>query len=532
MMNARVILNKLIELTGFKAVLLVIGIGGLSSLAFPPTYCIPILLFTFPLLLLRIDQATSWKKAFAQGYWFGFGLHTVGLSWLVNAILIRAQDFWWLVPIVSPLCAILLAFWTGLVGALYYWIRPSGWRKIFVFAGLWTLCDMSRAILLSPSWWNPVLTGFPWNPLGSAWEIPGYVGDILIQPAAWVGVDGLTLFTVLLVLLPIYGCKGWVSLIVAMICWVGAGWVRLSPAPVAQQDTPIVALIQGNIAEDDKINNTDPRRIFQNYLSLTKEGMQKALQLQKQQVIPNRPVLFAWPESSFPGDIAYDSVARTVLMQQAKGAAAGILGAITRDEQGHIHNSLVVLKPEDGAIIAQYDKAKLVPFGESQPWYIPFHIVPGSPLTPGKGVETIPLAGVSSFGPLICYEVIFSGQVIDSSHRPKWLLNLTNDAWYGNSAGPRQHLAAVRLRAVEEGIPIVRVANTGISAVFDPYGREMVRIGWGIRADKAVALPGSLSGTLFSHVGRWIPFIISMIYVLFGIIFPNYKKRMLPTTEA
>ncbi|CAI3931227.1 apolipoprotein N-acyltransferase [Commensalibacter papalotli (ex Botero et al. 2024)] len=519
MMNARNFFDKLVHITGFKAFLLLIAIGGLSSLAFPPTYCLVLLLFTFPLLLLRIEQAKSWKSAFAQGYWFGFGLHTIGLSWLINAILIRAQDFWWLVPIVSPLCAILLAFWTGTVGAIYYWLRPRGWIRIPLFAGLWTLCDMSRSILLPPTWWNPILTGFPWNPLGSAWEIPGKVGNILIQPAAWVGVDGLTFLTIILVLMPIYGRKGWFALVGGLVCWFGFGSFRLSPAPAAQQDTPIVALIQGNIEEDDKINNTDPRRIFQNYLFLTAQGMQEALQLQKQQKIPNRPIIFAWPESSFPGDIAFDVMARSILMQNAKGAAAGILGAITRNDQGQIHNSLVVLNPEDGAIISEYDKAKLVPFGESQPWYIPFHIVPGSPLTPGKGVETIQLSGVSSFGPLICYEVIFSGQVVDSKNKPKWLLNLTNDAWYGNSAGPRQHLAAVRLRAVEEGLPIVRVANTGISAVFDPYGRELSRIGWDIRAAKVAALSGSLPWTVFSYGGRWIPLFMSLISILFGIVF-------------
>lgn len=516
MVNARVIIDKFIHLTGFKGFCLLVGIGGMSSLSFPPTYCVPILLFTFPILLLRIQNAKSRKNAFAQGYWFGFGLHTIGLSWLVNAILIRAQDFWWLVPIVSPLCAILLAFWTGLVGVIYYWLRPSGLGKALLFAGLWTICDMSRAILLPPTWWNPVLTGFPWNPLGSAWEIPGKLGNILIQPAAWIGVDGLTFLTVFLALLPIYGRKGWVSLVGSIVCWVIVGFIRLSPAPIAQKDTPIVALIQGNIAEDDKINNTDPRRIFENYLSLTEKGMQEALTLQAEQAISNRPIIFAWPESAFPGAIQYDSMARSVLMQAAKGATAGILGAITRDDQEHIYNSLVVLSPDDGSIVTQYNKTKLVPFGESQPWYIPFHVVPGAPLTPGGGVESIHLPGVGAFGPLICYEVIFSGQVVDEKNRPQWLLNLTNDAWYGNSSGPRQHLAAVRLRAVEEGIPIVRVANTGISAVFDPYGREIARIGWNVHAEKAVALPSCLPPTLFSQGGRLIPLIISILCILWG----------------
>ncbi|MDI2091728.1 apolipoprotein N-acyltransferase [Commensalibacter oyaizuii] len=516
-------MNNIVSLRGFKGLLSLVFVGGMSALAFPPTYFIPILFFTFPILLLRLQAVTSWKAAFAQGYWFGFGLHTVGLVWLVNAILIRAQDFWWLVPIVSPLCAVLLAFWTGLATLIYYSISPLKWFRLFVFAGIWTICDMSRAILLPPTWWNPVLTGFPWNPLGSCWEFPGRVGDYFIQLAAFIGVDGLTFLTVLLVLLPLYGRKGMILLLGGIGCWLFIGYLRLAPAPPAQKDTPIVALIQGNIAEDDKINNTDSRCIFDNYLALTRQGVHDALVLQREQIIPSRPILFAWPESAFPGNVEIEVIARSMIMQSGKGAAFGIIGAITYDEKQHLYNSSVVLDPDNGAIIASYNKAKLVPFGESQPWYIPFHIVPGSTLTPGKGVDTLHLPGISAFGPLICYEVIFSGQVIDIHDKPKWLLNLTNDAWYGDSAGPRQHLAAVRLRAVEEGIPIVRVANTGISAVFDPYGREMARIGWDVRAAKAVALPGALPVTLFAVGGRWIPFGLSCLFILIGIL--HRKKR-------
>ena len=511
-------LDKWHDLKGWQGALYLTGLGGISALAFPPTYFIFILFFSFPLLLHSIDRSKNWKCALMKGYWFGFGLHTIGLSWLVNAILIRAQDFWWLVPIVSPLCAILLALWTGLPTLFYYWIKPSKKLKIFVFAGLWTVCDMSRAVMLPPNWWNPVLTGFPWNPLASTWEIPGRIGDIFIQTASLIGVDGLTLITVILVLLPLYGKKGWM-IIAGTICGLALfGSYRLvEKPPITDNNTPIVALIQGNIAEDDKIANTDPRRIFQKYMQLTSDAVVQAVTLRQELGQFERPIIYAWPESSFPGSIQYDDAARKVMMQNNPDASFGIIGAITQQEPNVLYNSLVVLRQPDGAIDHVYNKVKLVPFGESQPWYIPFHVVPGQVLTPGEGNVTLNLSRVSSFAPLICYEVIFSGQILDYKNRPKWILNLTNDAWYGNSAGPRQHLAAARLRAVEEGIPVVRVANTGISAVYDSYGRKISQIDWGVKGVRAVALPGALSFTLFSLGHRFIPFCLSLICIFTGV---------------
>lgn len=520
-------LDKWHNFSGWRNVSYLIFLGGISALAFPPTYCFFVLLVSFPFLVRSLDYAKNWKSAFIKGYSFGFGMHTIGLLWLVNAILIRAQDFWWLVPIVAPVCALLLAFWTGMSTLCYYWINPSTKINILVFAGLWTICDMSRAILLPPDWWNPVLTGFPWNPLASIWEIPGRIGDIFIQPAAFIGGDGLTLITVILALLPLYKRKGWILL----ACSIGGlalfGLCRLTEKPLkAEVNTPIVAMVQGNIAEDDKIANTDPRHIFQNYMQLTSEAVGQAVML-RQKLQTDRPIIFAWPESSFPGNIQYDDMARQVMMQNNPDALFGIIGAITQQKNGALYNSLVVLSQPDGNIEHIYNKVRLVPFGESQPWYIPFHVVPGQTLTPGAGNITLNLSKVSSFSPLICYEVIFSGQIINYKNRPKWVLNLTNDAWYGNSAGPRQHLAAARLRAVEEGLPIVRVANTGISAVYDSYGRKISQIDWGVKGVRAVALPGALSFTFFSIGQRFIPLFLSVVCIFIGMIEKFLFRRIL-----
>lgn len=518
-------LDRMLSLKGWKGILFMLGLGGISALSFPPTYCVFILFFTFPALVIRIDHARTWKGAFFQGYWFGFGLHTVGLVWLVNAILIRAHDFWWLIPVVSPLCAVLLALWTGMAALFYYWIAPEGGYRIPVFAGLWTVCDMTRAIVLSPQGWNPALTSFPWNPLGSGWEFPGRIGDIFIQFASVVGVDGLTLLMVALALCPLYGRKGFLVAAGGIVVLALFGWYRI-PSRFSMTDVkmPVVVMVQGNIAEDDKIANTDPRRVFQTYMELTSEGVRQAVQLRNTLSV-QRPIVFAWPESAFPGDIELDAEARQVMMRNNPEAVAGMIGAVRRQGSERFYNSMVLLKQPDGLIDSYYDKVDLVPFGEFQPWYIPFHVVPGMSLTPGQGKKTIAFPGINPFSPLICYEIIFSGQIIASHERPRWMLNLTNDAWYGDSAGPRQHLAAVRLRAVEEGIPVVRVANTGISAVYDPYGRNIAQIGWGIKGEKPVILPDALPSTIFASVHRLIPLFLSVICILSGFLRKIFRKN-------
>jgi apolipoprotein N-acyltransferase len=173
-------------------------------------------------------------------------------------------------------------------------------------------------------------------------------------------------------------------------------------------------------------------------------------------------------------------------------------------------------KEEDGI----YDKWHLVPFGEYEPgWFpAPFQVVPGGGFRPGPGPRTLHVPGLPPVGPLICYEAIFSGQVVDAADRPAWLVNITNDAWFGNSTGPRQHLAAARMRAVEEGLPLMRAANTGISAAFDPRGHVLARLGMDRAGVLVVDLPPALPPTLFAQLGLWIPALIGGVALGFGLV--------------
>ncbi|AZV39244.1 apolipoprotein N-acyltransferase [Komagataeibacter xylinus] len=488
---------------GWRADLVMVLAGGLYALGFPPVHAVMVLPVAFCLLALAIDHAAGWKEAARRGFMFAMGLYTVGLYWLMYAILIRADDFWWLVPLASPGCAVILAPLSAFSAGVSRLV-PRGTGRLVVLAALWTLTDMARVYVFS---------GFPWNPPGSVWAFPGLAGDIMLQPAAWIGVDGLTLLTCLLSLAPLYGRTGRLACAGVLAAWVACGALRVASIHDIYGHNPEVVLVQGNVPETEKISRDSDVAVFRRYLELTHAGVQAGLR-----EADGRPVVFAWPESAFPGLLLEDDIARPMIMQAGQGAAAGVIGTLRwLEADRHWRNSMVALLP-GGQPGPPYDKAHLVPFGEYQPAFLPFHVVPGDGLTPGPGVQTWHLPGVAPVGPLICYEVIFSGQVVDPHDRPTWLLNSTNDAWYGNSAGPRQHLAAVRIRAVEEGLPVARAANTGISAIFDGRGHELARLGWDRRGVLVHALPDALPGTFFGHYGRLVPLFLVGVTGLAGLL--------------
>lgn len=489
--------------------------GGVAAFAFPPLHLLPLLPFAFLVLMRAIDRARSTRQAALAGFAFGFGLHAVGLYWLINAILIRASEFWWFVPFPSLGCALILAPFAALPAALCRCV-PAGWRRCVLFAATWTLCDMGRLFLFS---------GFTWNPLGSDWAVHGLAGDIMIQPAAWIGVDGLTLLTVLLALIMPLGRKAAAFCVIAVLLWAGTGALRFyglerqADVSAASATTPVVALVQGNVPEQEKISRSDMQKVFERYLRLTRQGVTQALEESGRTQGAAHPVVYVWPETAFPGVLEEDPEARSMIARAAEGASAGIIGTLRIGPDQHWRNSVVELD-ETGTVTGVYDKATLVPFGEYQPRFLPLQVVPGGGMTPGPGPRSWHFPGLEAAGPLICYEVIFSGHVIDPHDRPGWLVNVTNDAWYGNSAGPRQHLAAVRLRAVEEGLPVARAANTGVSIVYDARGHDLGRLEWGMEGALVRAMPPALPPTFFSRFGQKIPAALCLLAALIAL-FPS-----------
>ncbi len=455
-------LNRLAALRGARRWAAAALLGALAALALPPLYLVPVLLLAIPGLLALIGAAPDWRGALASGFWFGFGLHVVGLYWITDAILLEAARFWWLVPIAVPGLAVVLALFVAAPCALARLAGP-GWPRALTLAGCWVLGDLARQF---------TLTGFPWNPLGSAWEFPGWLGCVLIQPAALVGAPGLTLLTLLLAATPALGRRAMLGGAACLALWAAYGVVRLRQAPHGPP-TLAAVMVQGAIPEGHKLDRARAIGIFEHYLDLTRRGTAAA-----RASAPGLPIAVVWPETASPFLLDEDANARAAIAAASGPGAVTLAGSVRFGADQRPRNSLVAIS-DRAAVLGIYDKWHLVPFGEYQPSWadVGIQLVPGGGFAPGPGPRTLHLPGLPPVGPLICYEAIFPGHVIEATDRPDWLVNVTNDAWFGNSSGPRQHLAAARLRAVEEGLPLVRAANTGISAAFDARGVELARIG-------------------------------------------------------
>ncbi|MDQ2804420.1 MAG: apolipoprotein N-acyltransferase [Pseudomonadota bacterium] len=494
-----------------------LGFGLLSAAALPPFYALPVLLVTVPALLALIDGASGPLVAARRGWWFGFGLNLVGLYWITEAILIEAARFWWCVPFAVPALAATLAGFVVFATGLARLARP-GWPRLLTLAGAWVLGDLARQF---------IGTGFPWNPLGSGWEFPGSLGDVLIQPAALVGIHGLTLVSILLAGLPSLGWGFRVAGLAVLGAWAGFGLSRTEgPArTVGDGRGPgiKVVLVQGDVPEGQKWSRERALQIFERYLALTRQGVADAG--------PGAKVI-VWPETASPYLLGREPAVRQAIVA-ATGGMPALVGAVRFDHDDRPRNSLLALAG-DAHVVATYDKWHLVPFGEYQPsWFpVPFQVVPGEGFAAGAGPATLHVPGLPPFGPLICYEAIFPGEVIESRDRPDWMVNITNDAWFGNSTGPRQHLAAVRMRAVEEGLPVMRAANTGISAAFDAHGHELAQVGMNRTGVLVVPLPGALAPTPFARLGLLIPLGIAAATTVLGLLVRPSSGRKLANTDA
>lgn len=540
--------TRLAALAGWRADLAAALAGGTSALALPPLHIVPALLIGIPVLLCLIQGAGRPAMAARRGWWFGFGLHVAGLYWVTEAILIEAARYWWLVPFAVPALAAVLAVFIAIPAAVTWYaapldthprpapraaaraaaapgaasggapgtapatpsrhVRPGyalpGWRTALTLAGAWVLADLARQF---------VATGFPWNPLGSVWEFPGRAGDIMIQVASLIGVHGMTLATILLAALPLLGWTWRAGGLAVLAMWFAFGLVRLAqPLPPGPDLT--VLLIQGNVAQGQKWDRALMVSIFRHYLDLTRQAVDQVDHADS----GNHPAVVVWPETASAAQLQTDTAARE-LIAEAAGDFQALIGSVRFDPAGRPRNSLFALGA-NGLIESIYDKWHLVPFGEYQPDWLPvgIQVVPGGGFARGPGPTTLHVPGLPPVGVLICYEAIFSHQVIDPVDRPEWIINVTNDAWFGNSAGPRQHLAAARLRAVEEGLPLLRAANTGISAGFDAKGHELGRLGLQTTGGLPLRLPAPLAMPLYARLGLVLPGGIAFLVLIIGLL--------------
>ncbi len=502
-------MHRIAGLTGWRADLAAAGFGALAAAALPPVNAIPVLLIAVPGLLALIDGARTWRVALRRGFCFGLAHHILGLYWITEAILIESARYWWLVPLAVPALSALLAVFIAVACAGARMAAP-GWRRVLLLAGLWTLLDLARQF---------IGTGFPWNPWGSVWAVAGPIGNVMLQPAAWLGAPGLTLLTVLLAAAPALGWRFCAGAAAFLGVWMVFGVWRLSETLPAAPGVSVV-LVQGNVAQGQKFDQAAADAIFERYLTLTREGVAHA-----QAVAPGQPIVVVWPETASPFWLGQDAGAREAIWQVSRPATAVLAGSV-RIEGDLPYNSMFVLTGPD-TIAGIYDKWHLVPFGEFAPSWVPFavQVVPGRSFGFGSGPKTFHVPGLPAFGALICYEAIYPGQLVDEADRPQWLVNITNDAWFGNSTGPRQHLAAVRMRAVEEGLPMMRAANTGITAAFDADGRELARLPLRTAAEMVVSLPAARGPTPFSRQGLTTPLLLSLAACVAGLRIIDRRGR-------
>ena len=480
------------------------ALGAVGCAAFAPVHFPPALLVSLAGLIFLVDGARGLRGAFVIGFAWGAGHFAVGLYWIGNAFLVAGEALW-AAPFAVAALAALCALYPAAACALYRWLAPRGLWRPAVFASAWTLGEWLRG--------GFPLGGFPWGLAGYVWT----PWPVMVQFAAVAGVYGLGWFTVFAAASPAAladrrPSRSWAPgvALALLVVNAGAGAVVLARADAAPAPQARLRLVQANIGQADKWRTDLLGEHFGRYEALS--------------TAPGAPTLTVWPETASPRDLSQDFPEREYALRSVPPGGALVTGALRReaapDGRRSLWNSLQALDDE-GRVVGEYDKARLVPFGE----YVPFSGLPlvaalmgdATNFARGPGPRTLAVPGAPPFSPLICYEAIFPGSVVDPAARPAWLLNVTNDAWYGDSPGPPQHFEQARLRAVEEGLPLARVAGTGISGVVDAWGRVVARRGSGETGTVDAALPPPRPPTLFSRLGNAPAMVFSLaVLVVFA----------------
>lgn len=473
------------------------------ALGFAPYHGWPVIFISLPVLYLMLAASCSYRQAALRAFLFGYGYSMAGTWWIANALLVDGDKFAWMVPFSVLGLSAVMALWFGVLGILAYALRRR--MGILLFAMLWVLVELARSV---------GIFGFPWNLLGymSLASLP------LGQGAALFGTYGLSALLAWAGLLPaLYAVRlsrrkkiAHGLLVLACIGAVyGYGAARLGQ-PTTFTPT-MLRLVQPNVPQSVK-GSHEGQVIARDSLA----------RLSTQRTQGTAPDVVIWPETSYPFTL------REQDGNSLPPLSLVITGAVRAEgypPHVKIWNSLVAMNGS-GEVLETYDKHQLVPFGE----FVPLrHLLPLEKITPGSldfsrgsGPRTLTLSNLPPFSPLICYEGIFPSMAIDTAHRPAWLLNLTNDAWYGNSPGPYQHFDMVRMRAIEQGLPMVRVANSGISAVIDSYGRVVDSLPLNAQGILDVKLPAPVAGTLYAHYNE-----LMLLLVLFClIIFAKFRSPL------
>ncbi|MBL8833829.1 MAG: apolipoprotein N-acyltransferase [Rhodospirillales bacterium] len=501
-MDIRQIAARARALAGRRRATVAALLGAGAALALPPLHLLPLAVVGFAGLVWLVEGAAADARrpglaTFLVGWWFGFGHFSLGLYWVANALLIEWQRVGWMIPFAVFGLGALLGVFSGLATLAVRASRARGTGAAFALAVAWSLGEWLR---------GHVLTGFPWNLMATVWV----ESAPMIQSAALFGAYGLSALTVLVCALPATLAERdararWLPTAAAILL-VAAGWAA-GAYRLAGADGDIVAdvrlrLVQPNVPQALK---WDPEA--------REANLRRMIELTRAPGFETRTHTI-WSETATAFPIWGDN--EILARRRAQVAAAVPPGGMlvtgaprferAADGTLRVWNALHAMDGA-GTIEATFDKFHLVPFGE----YVPLReilpidrIVPGGmDFSAGPGPQLLAIRGLPLASPLICYEIIFPGRVVPESGRAGMLLNVTNDSWFGESAGPYQHFAAARLRAVEEGLALVRSAGGGISAVVDPYGRTHASLALGVAGVLDSALPRSIGVTPFAQHGNW-----------------------------
>jgi apolipoprotein N-acyltransferase len=526
--------QRLILSWGWQRRLTALGAGAVTALAMPPLDIVPGMIIGLMLLVWLIDSVEpggnrfalrSLWSAFGVGWWFGYGYFLAGLWWLGAAFVVDSDEFLWAMPLgVIGLPAALAVFHGfGVVVARLFW-GPSIRRVLALGFGLGG-AELLRGMLF---------TGFPWNSLGQVFD----VSLPSLQAASVIGLEGLTLLAI--VIGASFAALGTgrtavrrfappllsLALVAAIIAY-GFDRLRQAPDPASPDAlVPGVALriLQPNIPQREKNRPGSGEAILKGYLELSDKATS-----------PTAPGLTAvshliWPESPFPFILSEEQAALAMIGEALPPNTTLITGAVRLDRSGNgntFYNALQVVGA-DGAILDSYDKLHLVPFGEYLPAFADeflraiglrqFVTTPGG-FAPGGVERVLGIAGLPPALPLICYEAIFPKRFNRNLPQPEVTLNITNDAWFGVTPGPHQHFRQARLRTVENGLPLIRAANSGISAIVDPYGRVIAQLSIGERGVLDGGLPKVASVTLRQTLGSLPIWALLIVFFLGGIQF-------------
>jgi apolipoprotein N-acyltransferase len=499
--------------------------GAAGALALPPLSLFPLVVVPLTIAVWLIDGAqdrrrlrpltASLSAAFGAGWWMGFGYFLAGLWWVGSALLVEADKFAWALPLAVVALPAALAVFPAGGFALARLLWSSGPLRIFALAVGLGVAEWARGLLF---------TGFPWNDFGMALG----VNLTLAQTASLVGLHGLTFLAIAIFAAP------------ATLWRVGESRLNLAPTIVAVLALGLIAafgefrlmaplsatlpgvklrLIQPNVGQDDASFSPETKQaILRRYFDLSERATS-----------PDRSGVrdvthLIWPESAFPFILSRDPQALSEIVDFLGSGATLITGAARREDGSppRYFNSIEIVG-RDGLSAQRYDKQHLVPFGE----YMPFaslleraHLtqlvdIPGG-FEPGSGRRILHVPGLPDAMPLICYEAIFPiefGSFLSGAERPGWVLNVTDDAWFGLTPGPYQHFAQARLRAIELGVPLVRDANSGISAVLDGLGREIAVAPLGAEGVLDAELPEALAPTWQSRLGSAGAMLIGLAFL-------------------